>query len=292
MGEQLDRSSARAVLDTTAVIDHFKTPARKRRIADELSRYGLKFSTSIGVLEFKATLLQQMMTIHGEFVKFKRFTSVRDDLIESRHPQAKLRAHIFNNILQVFPTGPVDELTIVADRRLAEKASLKLEIDIPELFREFRDEFVDAVLHDTVACDRAREAPNKSPSRKGFDVNIPTCHRGINKSCRVERVLVEKVLPVLEKIIPLEVRQSTDDQIPVEFAQLVTALRLAQEVAANPNADLNANQCRKCGDALITLEAAGRATHGVSTNRREWEPLCEANGLLFHHLQYPNEAAG
>ncbi|MGH7137945.1 MAG: hypothetical protein ACREHD_19525, partial [Pirellulales bacterium] len=68
----------RVLLDTSIQIDRIKTGARRRRIDQLLSGFRLRLSTDISLLEFKATVIEQCITIHAELRRKQRFTAVRD----------------------------------------------------------------------------------------------------------------------------------------------------------------------------------------------------------------------
>lgn len=287
MNDTPARTGSAAVLDTSVAIDFYKSKPTRQAVSSILDEYSVILGTSIGLLEFKATLIQEMITIHGELVKARKFTQAHYRLVESMHRQARLRAHIFHTIIGVFARGPSLGLSDADDERLADEARLKLEVDIPEIYHEFRNEVLTSVLDGRVGCDRAAEAPYKSPKRKTFDTNLPKCKRGKNKTCRVEEVIRTRALPLLEAVVPQAVKDTIGDpdQVPSEFGQLCSSLALARAVASNLSIDLTSGQCRNCGDALIVAEAQGIATHGLSTNAKDWRPLCDRAGIEFHHVQ-------
>ena len=98
-----DVTAKRAFLDTTVQLDRVKFAARKEQLDEMLRTYQLRFATSLSLVEFKATIIQECITIHNQLrVNGARFTWCRDRLIEKRHPQVSLRAHIFNNLINVF----------------------------------------------------------------------------------------------------------------------------------------------------------------------------------------------
>jgi len=169
-----------ALLDTTVQLDRLKYRSRKEHLKDVLANYKFKFSTSFSLVEFKATIIQECITIHNQLrAKGSRFTRARDFLLEKNHPQTSLRAHIFNNLINVFAPSSF-QITDEEDEKLAEKARLLLENIIPELFRWFSsEESVDVVLKDKLRCDRAREAPSKKGA--AYSTNLPMCRRGQNK---------------------------------------------------------------------------------------------------------------
>ena len=269
----------RALVDTTVQLDQQKYPARRRRIQELLTPYVLKFSTSISLLEFKATIIQECILIHNELRRSNSlFTQVRDRLLEKNHPQVKLRMHIFNNMVSVFPRGSAFETDAKEDRLLAEKARLALENIIPELYQWFADESVDVVLSDRIGCTRAEEAPQKV--RVAFETNLPRCRRGVNKNCRVEEAIRDRG----------NVGRAELAEMAVASEQLQKTIGLIDHVLANANADLSWQQCRGAGDFLICLEGDGKATHALSTNVREWELLAKLFGMEFVRVDYPDDA--
>lgn len=179
----------RALLDTTVQLDRRKTQSRMQKLESLLAGYEWRFSTGISLVEFKATLIQECITIHNQLRRRgARFTRVRDALLEKQGQQISLRAHIFNNLLQVSASS--FEITEERDQRLAEKARLLLENIIPRLYTWFVDESVDSVLNNRLECDRAKEPPRKKTA--AFEANLPECKRGKNKHCRVEQVIREE----------------------------------------------------------------------------------------------------
>lgn len=264
-----------ALLDTTVQVDRCKTGVRRRRLDELLSGF-FTVTTSIALLEFKATIVQECITIHNSLRRSAKFTASRDALIESQHPQSRLRAHIFNNLLNVFPPSSM-EIIEDDDRRLAEKARLQLENLIPRLHQWFTEQSVDAFLKEDVDCTRAGEPPTKRHT--AFEVNLPTCKRGKNKRCHVEAVIRQRGHQLAAQIRDLT-------EIP---DQLGAACDVFAVVERNKDADLSHRDCRRAGDCLIALEAAGRATHAFSTNAREWEPISQMVGFQFMRVDYPEE---
>jgi hypothetical protein len=255
---------------------------RAAHLDEVLSEFPLTVATSICLLEFKATLIQECITIHDNVRLRKRFTLVRDSLLEKKHRQVSLRAHIFNNLLDGYPVSSFN-VTLEEDERLARKARLKLEADIPALYDWFVQESVDAVLSDGIACTRATERPDKK-GRVSFRPNLRQCVRGENKTCSVEAFIrnhAERIIPALREH---QARLGED-----AAGQLARALELFESVVHNPDSELSHGDCRRAGDCLIALEAKGHATHALSTNAREWEPLSRVCGFEFVGVEYPDE---
>ncbi len=272
----VDRNQRRALLDTTVQLDRRKTESRKKKLEQLLDDFGWKFATGISLVEFKATIIQECITIHNQLRRAgARFTQVRDALLEKQGQQISLRAHIFNNTIQINASSFV--ITEERDRLLAEKARLLLENIIPRLYKWFIDS-VDQVLNDRLACDRAKEQPRKK--KAVFEVNLPKCRRGKNKHCRVETLIREEG-PSLASSLQPHLGQSV---------QLQRAVEIFQKVLQDPNADLSHGDCRNAGDCLIALEAKGTATHALSSNAGEWGPLSAVLGFEFVRISYPEEA--
>jgi hypothetical protein len=265
----------RALLETTVQIDRRKTRARESALAALLSSFGWKFTTSIVLLEFKAVLIQECITIHNQLRLRNRFTVVRDGLLQSNHPQTKLRSAIFDNMIQVY--GGSFAVSPEQDEELAEKARLALENIIPELYRWFVEDSVDSVLKDKIDCTRAAEPPVKK--RAAFDTNLPTCVGGRNKWCRVESHIRETAPKLIEGLTPFLEKSE----------QLQTSRRMMLEMIENSSIELSHQQCRKLGDCLIGLEAYDHVTHAVSTNSKEWEPIAAALSLTFVRPDYSEE---
>jgi len=279
--EQPRTPTGRALLDTTVQLDRTKYQSRKETLELLLANYEFKFATSLSLVEFKATIIQECITIHNQLrAKGARFTRARDLLLEKSHRQISLRAHIFNNFLAVFAQSSF-EITQEEDELLAEKARLQLENIIPELFRWFSsEESVDAILKDKLRCDRAREAPLKR--RAAYTTNLPSCHRGQNKTCRVEDLIRAETPELIEKL------RSSLGKSDAE-SQLQRAVEVFESVIKNPSKELSVDDCRRAGDCLIAIEAAGSVTHALSSNAREWEPISEALDFEFVHITFPEE---
>lgn len=273
----------RVLLDTTLQIDRLKYPSRRSRIEEELSSFSFKFASSISLLEFKATFIAQCIHIHTQLSRRgARYTQVRDRVLEKNHPQVKLRMHIFNNHIAVFPPASAFEIDDETDLELAETARLALENIIPDLYSWFiSTECSDSLLRDRICCNRAGEPPVKK--RVAFDTNLPNCRRGRNKTCHVEEVIRSDGRELALRLEPLLDRSSKD------HAQLAGAIDLFNEVINTPDIDLSSDQCRKAGDALIALEGKGKATHAASTNARDWRPISTAADYEFVHVVYPDE---
>lgn len=270
-----------ALLDTTIQVDRRKMASRAEHINGILSGFAASITTSICLLEFKATLIQECITIHNNLRLRKRFTVVRDSLLEKHHRQKSLRAHIFNNFLGVYASS--FEVTEEEDKKLAEVAWIKLEYDIPELYDWFVGESVDFVVSNGIACTRAAERPDKK-GRVSFRPNLPRCVPGKNKTCSVEAFIrshSEFIIPALRRVLA-----DIDED---ESRQLARACDLFQKVADNPRLELTHGDCRRAGDCLIALEGKGQATHALSTNASEWEHLCRVLGLEFVLVGYPDE---
>ena len=225
-------SPRRALLDTTVQLDRRKTESRKQKLESLLAGFGWKFSTGISLVEFKATVIQECLTIHNQLRRTgARFTRVRDALLEKQGQQISLRAHIFNNILQVFASS--FDITEDKDRQLAEKTRLLLENIIPQLYSWFAKESVDVVLNVRLACDRANEPPRKK--RAAFEINLPECKRGKNKHCRVEEIIREDGLQLVKALEP---HLAVSDQ-------LQKAVEVFQGVLQNAKAELSHGDCRR-----------------------------------------------
>jgi hypothetical protein len=84
----------RALYDTTAMIDIFKMPSRRAYLENLRKRFDLAIATDIVQLEFKAVLIQEMITIHARLKQHGVFILVRDELCESAHRQHRLRVYL------------------------------------------------------------------------------------------------------------------------------------------------------------------------------------------------------
>jgi len=266
----------RALLDTTVQVDRVKTGARKAHLDRLLATFDWKLAASMSVVEFKATIIQECINIHNQLRLRGRLTAVRDALIEKDHPQRALRAHVFNNLITVYAPSSftIDD---AQDARLAEKARIRLERVIPGLYEWFVAKSVDSILRDRLECNRANEPPRKK--RAAFETNLPICRRGKNKSCRVEAVIREAapaLLPALRTVA-------------ASSEQVTRAVGVFDSVIANAKSDLSHGDCRRAGDCLIALEGQGSATHALSSNAREWDPLSKLMGFSFVHVTYPEE---
>lgn len=246
-----------------------------------LSDFPISVATSICLLEFKATIIQECITIHANLSLRKRFTLVRDSLLEKRYRQVSLRAHIFNNLVNVHASS--FDATPQEDERLATKARLLLEQIIPRLYDWFLTESVDAVLEDDIECTRATDRPDKR-RRVTFRPNLPRCVRGKNKNCSVEAFIrrhSDIMLPALRAVV----KRIGEDGAK----QLARTIELFERVVGDPETELSHGDCRSAGDCLIALEGAGHATHALSTNATEWSHLCEILGMEFVPVRYPGE---
>lgn len=270
-----------ALLDTTVQVDRVKMGSRARHIETLLSSFPVNVATSICLLEFKATIIQECITIHDNLRLRKRFTVVRDSLLEKDYRQSRLRSHIFNNLLNVYSSS--FEMDDRDDERLATKARLKLEQVIPRLYDWFVRDSVDAVLRESIQCNRASERPEKG-RRVSFRPNLPRCVRGKNKTCSVEAFIrkhMDSVLPALRHVV----RTTGEEHVP----QLVSTSSLFKQLVEDDAMELSHGDCRKAGDCLIVLEGMNHASHGLSANAREWSHLCRIIGLEFLHVKYTDE---
>lgn len=268
-----------ALLDNTIQIDRKKSANRRDHIDRMLAEFAITVSTSICLLEFKATIIQQCITIHDALRMVGLYTRVVDYLTESSHPQAKLRNHIFRNIVNVFAPSSFD-VTEECDRRLAEKARLRLESVIPRLYKWFTEQSVDAVLYRAINCTRALEPPRKK--RVAFGVNLPKCERADNKSCQIEEFIREHAPPLLERLEAVLAAMPND-----QAGQLRRSCALFRSVIDNPDLQLSHSECRRAGDCLIALEGSQHATDALSTNAQDWGPVSEAVDLKFVRVKYP-----
>jgi len=269
-----------ALVDNTLQVDRKKGKEREQHIERLLDEFDWTVTTSICLLEFKATLLQEFITIHNKLRSDGRYTVVRDRLTESPHRQAKLRSHIFQNLISVYAPSSF-EVTDQQDRELAEKARLLLELHIPQLYKWF-SKSVDTVFRDGTKCTRAEEPPTKGPQRVSFDANLPHCKRGRNKFCRVEAFILEKGPEFVEKLHVAISAMGDEDA-----AQLKGACDVLDSVVRDPNIQLSRGECRRAGDCLIALEGSGLATHALSTNARDWSVVSGLLGLEFVKPEYP-----
>ena len=269
-----------ALLDNAIQVDRVKSATRRDEIEGILSEYDWKVTTSICLLEFKATVIQECITIHGKLLSVGKYTPVVDRLTESTHRQAKLRGHILRNLINVFAPSSFD-VTEEHDRRLAEKARLQLENVIPWLYKWFTKS-VDTVLKDDIGCSRALEPPEKK--RVAFAVNLPYCHRGKNKYFRVEDFIRTQGAAILEQL-ETAITNGGEDM----SNQLSHSLELFKEVVNDKEFELSHSQCRRAGDYLIALEGREHATHFLSTNAKEWHTLSEILSREFVRVAYAAE---
>ncbi len=269
-----------ALLDSTVQIDRKKSASRCVKIEATLKEFEHAIATSICLLEFKATLIQECITIHDRLRSVGRYSRVVDELTESSHRQAKLRGHVFRNLVNVFAPSSF-EITAERDRRLADKCRLLLESVIPKLYNWFTGSVL-AVLKVEVNCTRADEPPVKK--RVAFAVNLPECRRGENKFCRIEDFIRTKAGPLLSRLEE-RVRGMSES----ESAQLSATCDLVRSVIEDPHAELSHRECRRAGDFLIALEGMGQASHALSTNAREWEIVSEITGMEFVHVGYSDD---
>lgn len=270
-----------ALLDNTVQVDRQKYKMRRDRIDALLQGFDFTVATSICLLEFKATIIQECITIHDKLRAVGRYTQVRDRLSESAHRQARLRGHIFNNLINVYAESSF-EVTDKDDRRLAEKARLRLERVIPRLYKWFTNVSVDAILKDDIQCTRALDPPQKK--RVAFGVNLPRCRRGENKFCHVEDFVRKNGEFILGKLGGF-----LDHHPPEAYPQLRAAEALFRDVMCDPNVELSHNQCRRAGDCLIALEGMEHSTHALSSNAAEWEPICGMLSRQFVRVEFPEE---
>lgn len=270
-----------ALLDNTVQVDRKKYKMRRDRIDALLQGFDFTVATSICLLEFKATIIQECITIHGKLRAVGRYTQVVDRLTESSHRQARLRGHIFRNLVNVY-AGSSFEVTDKDDKRLAEKARLRLEQVIPRLYKWFRYDSVDTILKDDIHCTRALEPPQKK--KAAFGVNLPICRRGENKFCHVEDFVRKYAESILGKL-----GEFLDYQPPEASPQLRAAQALFRDVMCDPNIELSHNQCRRAGDCLIALEGMEHSTHALSSNAADWEPICRMLSRQFVRVEFPEE---
>ena len=170
-----EANTTTVLLDTSVQIDRRKMRSRSDRIDEALGKFGRSIATTVGLLEFKATFIRQLVIIHDQLRLKRRFTAARDALLEKQHRQSQLRAHIFNNLLAVSASS-FEEMTPERDQRLAEESCLRIENHIREAYRWFRFKSTDAMAS-AVNCTRAAEYPEKKRVRY---LRIPRCKRGEN----------------------------------------------------------------------------------------------------------------
>ena len=61
-----ERPQKVALLETTIQVDRCKTAVRRRALDELLTGYDWWLATSITLLEFKATIIQECVTIHNQ----------------------------------------------------------------------------------------------------------------------------------------------------------------------------------------------------------------------------------
>jgi len=261
----------RVLLETTIQVDRCKMAMRRDRIDEMLKQFNIKVSTEFTLLEFKAVLIQECITIYNDLRQTKAYTSSRDRLVESTHPQHRLRSAIFNNIINVFAPSSFD-VNPELNRELAEKACALLDVHIPRFYRWFKNS-VDGLLT-PIGCDRAQEAPTKK--QVAYAANLPICKSGKNKTCCVEAFIQSRSSTVIQKIAAA----------PTDSEQLERAIEFIESVNSGAVTDISHKQCRRVGDFLISMEGQGGVTHAMSTNARDWKPLSEANGYEYVPVSY------
>ena len=274
------RPSRVALLDTTIQVDRRKSGVRARRIDALLKAFDRKVTTSIALLEFKATIIQECILIHNQLRREGRFSAVQDSMLEKKYRQTSLRAHILHNLLDTHASSfatPEDK-----DRLLARKARQNLENIIPRLYDWFFRS-VDEVLRDSIKCSRAEERPAKK--RVAFQTNLPVCRRGQNKFCSIEAFIRQQAADLVTRL-RAHLRRMDEENRPT---QLVQACELFESVQQDAERELSNGDCRRGGDCLIALEADGHVTHALSTNAKEWDTLSKLIGFQFVEVDYPEE---
>ena len=261
------------LVDTSVLIDCFKFKEREEYFKSVAAGFTWTFTTDIALLEFKAVLIQEMVTIHSELVRSESFTRTQFRLTESTHRQHRLRAHIFANFINVY--GSSFEVSEAEDKKLAERARLCLEPRILWAYKKFLR--MTGSIQKTIGCDRAIEEPKKQ--RKTYDANLPICKRGKNKTCTVESFIRGTVAPRTA-----EIRAAAASG---ESEQLLKACELTDKVVGDNAIDLASKDCRVAGDCLIVLDGK-IATHTMSTNKREWEPLSMLIDAESVTVDYPD----
>ena len=280
---KLETSSAcrLAVIDTTVQIDRRKSKHRMDQIESLLTQFDQTIATGLSLVEFKAVLIQQLITIYNQLRRSgARLTHVRDVLCEKSHPQSKLRQHIFSNIIAV-QIGSSFEVSDEEDQKAALTARLKLEDVIPRIYLWFKEKSASVYWNKQgFACDRADEPPK----RKGavFEATLPNCVRGKNKTCRVEEVIRRK-WPTIQTRFPVLDSENREHQ------QLIKATDLLNAVCSDAKRELSVNDCRNGGDILIAVEVLDVATHSLSTNARDWKVISQSCGFEFVHVRYEGE---
>jgi hypothetical protein len=269
-------SDSAGLLDTTMLVDWFKIPHRQVRIRELMREFGWTFTTDIALLEFKAVLIQQLITIHNKLRQLQQFTVARDTICESSHPQSRLRGHIFTNLINIRPNP--HSITELENARYADKARLRIKAIVPRLFEEVQT--IATQVQRRIKCDRSVEAPRYRTTT--FDVTLPRCVRGENKNCGVEEFIRSAVVP---RLVELEAIVKSADS-----SQVASACELFKRVQNEADIDLSSSDCRRAGDCMIAIGAEGQATHALSTNAREWEPLAKMIGAEFVRVTYPVES--
>ena len=147
-------------LDTTIQIDRKETAERGVAIDNLINQFDFAVTTSICLLRIQgATIIAECITIHDNLRLTGLYTRVADRLTESTHPQAKLRRHIFSNLVNVFAPSSFD-VTEAQDRELADQCRLLLESVIVELYTGFSDGVI-GVISTGIDCTRAARHPRR-----------------------------------------------------------------------------------------------------------------------------------
>ena len=264
-----------ALVDTSVLVDAFKMESRRKEYAQRRAGYTWVFTTDIAQLEFKATVIEAMIYLHSQFRLVGRFTAVRDEVTESGHKQKSLRLHILHNIINIQASS--FEITEREDQLLAEAPDSCCKLTS-------RRPIPNSLLSST-GLSPVRSTAIEPLSllvflRKAFEVNLPTCKRGENKSCGVEAFIRERALAPCERLHEIGLDESQ--------VQIRKTIELIDEVAADASIDLSSSQCRSAGDCLIVSagQAAASGACALSTNAWEWEPLSELFGLEFVRVTY------
>lgn len=276
-------SNSTIVLDTSIQVDRCKGHFRAHPVEQAIEQFDFSLATAIGLLEFKAVLIGECLAIHARLLAHKHYFWVRGQMCEATYYQSRLRAHIFNVILNVLIDTRIDPLnpTREQEQRMAEKARLHLDRRIPQLYDWFKRNSTNEFI-DPIGCDRAAERPIKR--RKRFATNLPECRRNENKTCRIEQFIREDGARILDELKSKVESLRTDSN---KLEQLSKTIALFERVIGNNEIELTVDDCRSAGDCLIGMEAIGKASHALSTNAREWEIIAPICGLQFVRMQYP-----
>lgn len=246
-------------LDTTVQIDRIFGSSKRKAAIQNICAGEECCCTTYVLGEFYATIMMDVVTVY-------HVLSVENNLNEAEKCVAELarnrhadRTHkIFIHLRELYDNNP-------------EQMKCEVESYFEDLLHMFY-RGIDPNLSDRTQCQRGKA---QITYHDGVPILTGTGCRKSDCQCDIERFWIDHQALLNGVSFPA----ALDGRVLGLLAQI-----------GKENYDVKGNHCRTLGDSVIVLEALDNEGEVCSTNRGDYEPLCEAFQVTLHVPDYSDHS--